>query len=412
VSDAVLTQGFHPEAHAPDPQPATGDPLAPGKLAIWLFLASEIMFFIGLLGTYIVLRSGSPVMFEHQGAMLNKLLAGINTVVLILSSLTMALSVDAAQKGKSMRTAVMLFATFLLAGTFMVVKYFEYSDKFHHYTILAKEGTGAKAKAYIYDGHVTKRTVTVNGSLEADPGSRWVTLTKDLDDADLKKDATALVLDSSGDRLQLQLDAATPRKFEANKGDVIDVPEHLVKDKTIVLEGSRREVSRDEKVVNTHIYTPHADKMLRYAKLKADSGEVKAGTVVGILSADDAKGEYTLETLDHAPKKVGPVKKDAFDELPRKEHPHHDHRSFTFNVATDVNDYTSYGPQKNIFYSCYFAITGVHGLHIVGGMIPILLLSIQALRGKVFAPATEYVGLYWHFVDLVWIFLFPLLYLI
>jgi len=40
------------------------------------------------------------------------------------------------------------------------------------------------------------------------------------------------------------------------------------------------------------------------------------------------------------------------------------------------------------------------------------LLLIQAIRGKMFPPHTEYVGLYWHFVDLVWIFLFPLLYLI
>jgi len=50
--------------------------------------------------------------------------------------------------------------------------------------------------------------------------------------------------------------------------------------------------------------------------------------------------------------------------------------------------------------------------HVVGGMIPLGILSIQALRGRIMPEATEYVGLYWHFVDLVWIFLFPLMYLI
>jgi heme/copper-type cytochrome/quinol oxidase subunit 3 len=45
-------------------------------------------------------------------------------------------------------------------------------------------------------------------------------------------------------------------------------------------------------------------------------------------------------------------------------------------------------------------------------MIPLSILLIQSLRGKLFPRHTEYVGLYWHFVDLVWIFLFPLLYLI
>ena len=69
-------------------------------------------------------------------------------------------------------------------------------------------------------------------------------------------------------------------------------------------------------------------------------------------------------------------------------------------------------PWKNIFYACYFTLTGVHGVHVLAGMIPIFLLMAQAIRGKLYPAHMEYVGLYWHFVDLVWIFLFPLLYLI
>src|SRR6185436_9954622 len=113
--------GYIPEEHAPDPVIGHGDPIAPGKLALWLFLASEIMFFIGLLGTYIVLRSGNPQQFEQQGAMLNKALAGINTLVLIGSSLTMALSVDAAQKGQRGRLSVFLGITLLCAFGFMFI---------------------------------------------------------------------------------------------------------------------------------------------------------------------------------------------------------------------------------------------------------------------------------------------------
>ena len=85
-------------------------------------------------------------------------------------------------------------------------------------------------------------------------------------------------------------------------------------------------------------------------------------------------------------------------------------------IAIDVKDaiaqQINYMPWKNIFYACYFTLTGVHGVHVLGGMIPIFLLMAQAIRGKLFPAQTEYVGLYWHFVDLVWIFLFPLLYLI
>jgi cytochrome c oxidase subunit III len=77
-----------------------------------------------------------------------------------------------------------------------------------------------------------------------------------------------------------------------------------------------------------------------------------------------------------------------------------------------ISQAITYGPWKNIFYACYFATTGVHGLHVLGGIVAIALLLGHAIRGKLLAPHTEYVGLYWHFVDLVWIFLFPLLYLI
>src|SRR6266480_6599410 len=88
---------FIAEEHAPDPVIGHGDPTPPGKVAIWMFLASEIMFFIAILGTYIILRSGSPALFGKFAGVLNKWLAGTNTLVLILSSLTMALAVDGAK---------------------------------------------------------------------------------------------------------------------------------------------------------------------------------------------------------------------------------------------------------------------------------------------------------------------------
>ena len=137
MSDAVMPHefGYVPEEHAPDPLANQGDPVAPGKLAIWLFLATEIMFFIGLLGTYIVLRSGSPALFESHGMMLNKWLAGLNTLVLIFSSLTMALSVDAAQKGDRKRFVACLAITILMAFGFMIIKAIEYTDKFTHHIV-------------------------------------------------------------------------------------------------------------------------------------------------------------------------------------------------------------------------------------------------------------------------------------
>ena len=68
-----------------------------------------------------------------------------------------------------------------------------------------------------------------------------------------------------------------------------------------------------------------------------------------------------------------------------------------------------------IFYGLYFVMTGLHGLHIVIGMGLILWLIVLANKGTFYSgyyTPLEITGLYWHFVDLVWIFLFPLFYLV
>src|SRR5688572_25488856 len=152
MSETVLDHGYVPEEHAPDPVIGHGDPTAPGKIAIWLFLASEIMFFIAILGTYIILRSGSPGLFLKHATMLNKTLAAVNTVVLIGSSLTMALAVDASQKGNRSRTVLFLALTLLCALGFAGIKAVEYTDKFHHYTMLVKDSSSPTG-IYVYDGH-------------------------------------------------------------------------------------------------------------------------------------------------------------------------------------------------------------------------------------------------------------------
>src|SRR5687767_10189662 len=95
------------------------------------------MFFIGILGTYIIYRSGAPDLFSRHGATLSKPLAALNTLVLIFSSLTMALAVDAAQKGDRKRLSRGLLLTLACAFVFMGVKAYEYNDKFHHHTIVA-----------------------------------------------------------------------------------------------------------------------------------------------------------------------------------------------------------------------------------------------------------------------------------
>jgi len=290
VSDSILDHGYVAEEHAPDPVIGHGDPTPPGKVAIWLFLASEVMFFIGLLATYIIFRSGSPKLFGEHALALDKRLAGINTLVLIFSSLTMALSVDAAQKGNKSRTTVCLLLTLLCACGFMCIKAVEYTNKFTHHTVVAKNPADGN-KLYVYDGHSHGKTA---------------------------------------DALEL-MGVAAPVPTDGP----FDI--HWMSEKQV-------------------------EQLAGMAKTEGEGAE-RTGKL------------WTIKRSD---------------------------------ISQDI----TYGPWKNIFFACYFALTGIHGLHVVGGIIAIGILWAQSLRGKVFAAQTEYTGLYWHFVDLVWIFLFPLLYLI
>ena len=284
MSEATLQHGYVPGEHEADPVVSHGDPTMPGKIGIWLFLASEIMVFIGILGTYIILRSGNPQMFASHAHVLSKTAAGINTLVLIGSSLTVALAVDAAQKGNRKRTAAMLAITIACAFGFLVIKYIEYSDKLGdpfghsagHQTLVHTEGK----QSFVYDGHVHPR------------------------------------------------------------GDQIEITGYRM--------------PAPETGLDIHAISEHD---------------------IRLASGQQDKQTWTLDTKG-------------------------------------LGSHVRYGPQKNIFFSCYYALTGVHGVHVIGGIIPMVFLLIHTLRGNLLPHHIEYTGLYWHFVDLVWIFLFPLLYLI
>lgn len=101
------------------------------KLGMWFFLLTEVLTFGGLFCAYAVYRAWYPEMFSNAHHELNIVMGTINTVVLITSSLTMALAIRSMQLDRKNQTMGYLFFTFLLAGTFMVIKYFEYTHKIH-----------------------------------------------------------------------------------------------------------------------------------------------------------------------------------------------------------------------------------------------------------------------------------------
>ena len=101
------------------------------KQGMWLFLVTEVLMFGGLFVAYGIFRGLSPAMFHEAHQMLNVELGTINTLVLITSSLTMAVAVSSTQKGRRDRAILGFVLTIILAGCFLVIKYFEWAHKFH-----------------------------------------------------------------------------------------------------------------------------------------------------------------------------------------------------------------------------------------------------------------------------------------
>ena len=274
---------------------------ASGKLGMWIFLATEILFFGGLFVAYSVYRATHPEVFEYAHELLDKRLGGINTVVLISSSFTMALAVRFAQLGEKKKLVTALVITLLAAGGFLGIKAIEYEHKWKHGLLWGEH----------YRSHSTEAGAEAETDSEHEGGS-----------GSDRRGAPAAELSEPGG-------------------------------------GSPESESETE---------------------------------------TESESESESERSTIAPSATGPgglAKADSHDDAHGETHEEPD------NV--------------HIFFGIYFSMTGLHGLHVIIGMGLILWLIIRARRGDFgrgyFTPV-DLVGLYWHLVDLIWIFLFPLLYLI
>ena len=111
------------------PAIATGIPN--NKLGMWVFLASEVMFFAALIAAYIVLRMSHPAWPGPEGH-ISTWLGACNTFLLLGSSVTMVIAFAHAQAGQPRLATAYLFATVVLGSAFLGIKGYEYAGKFHH----------------------------------------------------------------------------------------------------------------------------------------------------------------------------------------------------------------------------------------------------------------------------------------
>jgi cytochrome c oxidase subunit 3 len=335
-------------SHTPAPklsyQPAL--PIPNGKTCLWLFLSTEIMFFAGLIGTYIVLRFGAVAWPAPHDVHLSEPLGAFNTFVLICSSVTVVLALEAAKLNQASKAKGYILLTLLLGSVFLGIKMYEYSQKFAHgiYPVKPHGLVHDKADVY-YSAAVRKR----------------------LND------------------LKTQITLAGPEISEENKAriEVIDRITRMVDDAETTIRNQPDSPDGRIKLMELayEIYPPHDHGTVMQA---AEAGSVPEGAVV----------KYAAY-LQATPPESATVKNGEHEGL-NDQYP-------WLRLPIMI-------PGGPMWASTYFLLTGFHAVHVLVGLIVFGLMLFTTLDRRK-AGLVENVGLYWHFVDLVWIFLFPLLYL-
>lgn len=325
-----------------------GLPLPNGKLAIWLFLVTEIMFFTGLIGAYIVLRQSTPERtISYEGVQqkihwptphdvhLEELFGAVNTFVLICSSLTIVLAHHALSKNQVGKATGYVAVTLLLGCVFMGIKAVEYKAKIDHGILPGRIGDHLEYPeiGYQYKDKVRGELRTALESAKVIGG-------------DPKKD-----------------------------------------------EGKPKEVPEEFKPL-FELFSELDGKVIEPAVMDKDGKETKPA-VLGPAMSPLQVGQKVNQLL---------AQMESHDSKSDKKHVHVAHVHLT-----------PYVPYGNLWASCYFAMTGFHALHVLGGLVIFVIILLKAAAGtfgKQHEGFLEITGLYWHFVDIVWIFLFPLLYLV
>lgn len=375
------------------------------KLGMWLLLATEVLLFGGLFCLYAVFRGSHPDVFTYGSQFLDIGWGAINTVVLIVSSLTMAMAVWCAQTGHQRGLVVFLSLTLICATDFLGVKAIEYAHKFHDnlvWGIRFYDAPRPTLQQSLPETHVAKEIIAlapgdaVQGRAlfrftcagchgprgEGLPNSGKPLSTSPfiagLDDAGLL--AFLKVGRPVGDPLNTTGMVMSPRggNMQLTDQDLAHIVQHL----RVLQSRSTVASARSEPFASSAESTADLEEPFVIPKsFIPNAARGPSGLSLAALDASASRSLLRQKPTEHIDPRIDP-------DRPANAH---------------------------LFFGVYFLMTGLHGFHVLVGMAVIAWLLVRAMRGefsqRYFTPV-DLGGLYWHVVDVIWIFLFPLLYLI
>ena len=361
--------GHHGPAHLAHHFDTPEQQFTTGKLGMWTFLATEVLMFGGLFCAYAVYRYNHPEVYLWAHRALDPFWGMVNTIVLLASSFTMAWGVRAAQLGQRSLLQLMLVLTFVGGVVFMCVKAVEYKQKWEH---------------HLFPGHLNALSPAFN------PG-------KDANAADIREHTIATV-ESHGQ--------------ESHVGDAGGHgPDHSAGGPSEGHEKSNAASSGNQHVSPTNAHSTTNPNAAASANVHQPATSQPVGSPTGQMAAYTEIGHTTHDVLARTPDVANirpPTLIPAGINEAADHPPEHHWTTYAEMEPTDRAQLTT-------FFSIYFMMTGLHGIHVLVGMGIIAWLYVKAgtgvFTGGYYTPV-DLGGLYWHLVDLIWIFLFPLLYLI
>jgi cytochrome c oxidase subunit 3 len=374
-----------------------GIPISNAKLGMWLFLGTEIMFFTAFIGTYIVLRMGSlgwPT--DTSVTHINILFGGVNTFVLIVSSYCVVVSHDSLLTHQYAKAWNWMLATLLLGCVFLGIKSLEYAGKFQHDILpghIPENNRQAMDKVVNKFGQLMDRRLMANASL--------LEIQRQKEVAELKKKANV-----SGEGFEEKLRAAAETPLEKWAASEDAGPLKKREEQKAQLD------SRIKALTETTGRTPDQEKQLSdlsaLSSLNSEYVNLKEHVRANLTLKEPYEKFDEIRKEENAAAKYDPV---SLIEVNHKvEELVKDKRFETLASGLEPAHPILYG---NLFASNYFLMTGFHAIHVIIGLFMFLLVLMKGARlCSDDAILVENIGLYWHFVDLVWIFLFPLLYII
>ena len=383
------------------------------KLGMWLFLATEILLFAGLFCAYAVYRRLHPDIFAYGSQFLDARWGGLNTVVLITSSFTMALAVHAAQHGQRRKLLLCLQLTFLGGVCFLGIKYVEYKHKFDENLVW-----GARfytKPSWLAVSAALDRARTASHREPGAPSTAGVALLPGDSEAGvpLWNGTCRSCHGPVGEGMPNEGKAIAGGEFIRTRTDdellayvkvgrTINDPANTTKKAMPPKGGNPLLTDQDIMHVIAFLRTLPAAPVTP----TASSQESGAATTT---SAPAAAAEFYIPRSVIPNPPPGPPGL-AMMYVPVEAAEHEAHAEFAHHTVDPACP-----PNAHVFFGIYFFMTGLHGLHVIAGMAVIVWLIVRTARGDFTAEyytPVDLGGLYWHLVDLIWIYLFPLLYLI